>query len=167
MAGTTLIHLYLLVDELVVNSDIVERHLVLTTQLCLKLGGYGNVELKLQGLVALEVELSLLIAWQGLAQHVNLVVLNIAVELLAQQLVHYIYLHGRTVLTLNHTHRGLSWTESGNVCTLTIVLQGFVNLRLIVSRLQRDGHQTIHLVGSFKLDIHLLSYTLLNIYTRF
>ena len=83
LTGTALIHLHLLVDELVVNGDVIERNLVLTAQLSLKLRGYGNVELKCQGLVALEVEGFLLLAGEGLTQHLNLVLTNIFVQLLA------------------------------------------------------------------------------------
>ena len=121
MACTALIHIYLLVDELVVYRDVVVVHLVLAANLGLEGGSYGNVELKLQGTVALEVQLCLLVAGQRLAKHLNLVLTNISVQLLAQHLVHHVHLDLSAELALYHAHRSHAGTETGDVSTLAIV----------------------------------------------
>ena len=161
LSCTALIHLYLLVNEFIVNSDVIERNLVLTAQFGLELRSHSNIKLKLQGLVTLEIKLLLLVTGKWLTQHVNLVILYISIQFLAQHTVNHVNLDVCTELTLDHPHRSLTRTESGNLCTLAIVFQSFLNLGLIVSSLQGNRHQTIHLIRSFKLNIHL-SYTLFN-----
>ena len=164
VTGTALIHLNLLVNELVVNGNVIERHLVLATQLGLELRSHSDIELEFQRLVALEIQLSLLVAGERLAQHMDFVILDIAIELLAQHLVYHVNLDAGTKLTLNHAHRSLTRTKSGNLCTLAVIFQSLLDFWLIVSRLQCDSHQTIHLIRSFKLNIHLLLYLINYIY---
>ena len=167
LAGTVLIHLHLLVDKLVIHLDVIVVHLVLTAQLSLELRGYGDIELEGQRVCILQILGLLSGIGQRLTQHLYLILADVLIQLLAQHLVHHVHLDSSTILALNHAHRGLTGTESRNVSTLTIVFQSLVYLSLVVVFLQRDGHQTIHLVRSFKCNIHLAFIPYLYYYMRF
>ena len=150
LSCTLLVHLHLLVDEFIVNSDVIVVDLILTTQRSLELRSHSDVELESQRIVALEVQCLLLVTWQGLTQHLDVVLTNILIEFLTQHLVHHVHLHGCPILALDQTHWRHAGAEARNVSTLTIVFQGLLDLSLIVVFLQSNGHQTINLVRSLK-----------------
>ena len=66
LTGTALIHLNLLVDELIINSDVIIVNFILTGQFCLEVRSYSNIKLKGQRCITLEIELFLLSTWQRL-----------------------------------------------------------------------------------------------------
>ena len=167
LTGLLGVHLNLLVNELVVDRDAVVGNLVLVGKLSLELGGDGDVEDKGQRTVLLQVLGLLLIAGEGLAEHLDLVVADIGHQLVAQQAVHLIDLHGSAVLFLNHAHGHHTGTESGHLSLLAIVFQGLIDGFLIVFLLDGDSQQTIHLVGVLKRNIHCFFSPYYIIYANF
>ena len=124
-------------------------------ELSLEVGSHGNVEHESERAVAGQVlRLLLLLVGQRLAQHLNLILTHILIELLAQQTVHFVHLYGCAILLLNQTHRHHAGTEAGHLSLLAIIFQLFLHLLLIVGGLNGDGHQAVHLVVTFKLNIH-------------
>ena len=156
------VHLHLVVNELVVNLDIIIRDLVLVRQLSLHLRSHGNVEYELQITFLLEIlRFLLLLIRQRLTQHLDLVLLDIAIKLLADQAVHFLHLHGGAILTLDHSHRHLTWTETRNLGLLTIVFQCLLNLLLIVGGLDDHSHNAIDFIRAIKCNFHLSLYLII------
>ena len=153
------VHLHLVVDEFVVYLDIIIGQLVLVCQFGLHLRSDGNVEHELQVTFLLEVlGLLLLLVRQGLAQHLYLVLLDIAIEFLTNQAVHLVHLRGGTILTLNHSHGHLTRTEPRHLGLLTIVFQCLLNLLLIVCGLDDHSHDAIDFIRAIKCNFHLSLY---------
>ena len=145
------VHLYLIVDQLVLHLDGVVVDLVLGAELSLELRGNGDIEHESQIGVLLEVlGHLLLLVGKGLAQHLDIVLLDVFVQLLTEELVHFLYLNGCSILLLNHTHRNHTWTETRHLCLLTIILQGLLYRFLVVCRLNGHRQQTIDLIGAIK-----------------
>ena len=155
MSGTRCIHLHLLVDDLIVNGDIVEVDLVLVGQLDLELRSHGNVEYKSIGCFTLNIHSLLLVAGHGFAEHLDLVLVYILVDLLAQELVDHVHLHGGTILALDHAHGHHSLTETRHLSLLAVVFQCLLDILLIISLLYSQRHQSIHFVWILKCYFHL------------
>ena len=154
-AGTRGIHVGLLVNQLVIDLDGVIVNLVLAVQLNLELGSHGNVEDERVGSLLREVHLHLLLRGQGLAEHLDVVVLYVFIKLFAHHAVHGIHLGRQAILPFHQRQGHHARAEAGEVGTLAIVLQHFVHIVLEVCFFYRDGHQAIHLVRVLKRNIHL------------
>ena len=153
------IHLYLIVEHLIINLDGVIVNLISASQLSLELRSYGNIEHECQIISVLKVlGYLLLLVWEGLTQHLDLVLTNILIQLLAQQLVNLVNLYCCAILLLNHSHGNHTWTESRNLCFLTIIFQLLLYCILIICLLNGHSQQTIDLVGALKRNFHLLMY---------
>ena len=150
MTRTTLEHLNLLINQLIINSNLVVVNLVLAIQLNLKLWSDSNIKLELVRSWFFQVYCLLRLRTHWLTQHLNLVISNIFLEVLTKNLIDNIHLYLWTILTLNQTYRYLTLTETRNVGTLTIILESFLYLILVISFLNGDGHQAIHFVGILK-----------------
>ena len=86
-------HIYLLVDSLVVNNDFVVIHLIATSERHLHLRSHCYVKHKGVRTVLLDIYRSLLLRSKRLAKHLDLIVLNILVDLLADNLVDSFHLN--------------------------------------------------------------------------
>ena len=127
----------------------------MTTQLHVNLGSHGQIKLERVGSGLLDVYGLVALVRQGLAQHLDFVLLHILVHLLTHNAIDDVHLHGVAIHTLNHTHGHHTRTEARHVGLLTIVFQCLLDILLVVVFLDCDGHQTIHFVGAFKCNIHL------------
>ena len=158
MTAAAGIHIHLLVYQFVVHLDGIVVNLIVAAQLNLKFGSHGNVEDERIGSILLHIHRLLLLRRQGIAQHLNLILLNILVDLLAYELVNLIHFHAGSHLTLNQAHWYLTCTETWHIGLLTIILQCLLDIFLEVCLLYRDGHQAIHFVGILECYFHLVLY---------
>ena len=140
VAGTALEHLDLLVNQLVVNGNLIVVNLVLAVQFNLELRCDGNVELELIRSFLFQINTLLGLRGHRLAQHLDFVVGYVFLEILTQDSVDDIHLYLHAVLPLDQAHRHLSRTETGNIGTLAIILERLLDLILVISFLNSDGH---------------------------
>ena len=80
----------------------------------------------------------------------DIIVCDVLLQLLAKDAVDNVYLYGWAKLALYHSHRSLSRTETGNVCLLAVILEGFLNLLRVVSFLDCQCQLAINLIGVLK-----------------
>ena len=125
-------------------------NLVIAVDLNVDLRSNGDIEDKLERTVFLQILLNLGSIGHRSTKHGNLVVNDIAIELFTQNLIDNVHLDLHAKLTFNHTHRGLTLAETGDVGLLAIVLQGFVNFTLIVILFNGDFQYSIDFVWIFK-----------------
>ena len=133
----------------------------MTAELHVDLGSHSQVELEGVGSGLLNVDSLVAFVRQGLAEHLDIVVLHVLIHLLANDAVDGVHLHGRAIHALNHAHGHLTRTEARHVSLLAIVFQCLLDSLLEIILFDGDGHQAIHLVSVLKCDIHLLICDLL------
>ena len=150
LTALRLIHGHLVVDEFLVGGDGVVINLIFSCELSLEVWCDGNIEYKSQILVFLKVLWNLLLIGQRLAQHLDIVLLDVCIQLLAKHFVYFVNLGCCAILLLNHSHGHHTWTETRNLGLLTIILQGLLYRILVVCRFNGHRQQTIDLVGAFK-----------------
>ena len=160
------IHLYLIVNQLVVGLDSVVVELVLAVEHSRELGSHGDVVSKGEGTVGGQVLRLLALAGQGLAQHLYFVLADVLRHFFVQQAVDLVDLCGHAILLLDHTHGHHAGAETGHLCAFPVVFQGLFDLLLIVFFLDGDGQKAIHLVGVFKRNVHCLLYLIYILYSQ-
>ena len=90
------------------------------------------------------------LALERIAEHLDLVVSDVAGQLLIEETLHYLSLDSRTKLALDHAHGSLSHAEAGNIGLLTIILELLVYLFLIICLFKRNGQQSTYFFRGFK-----------------
>ena len=87
---------------------------------------------------------------ERLAEHCNLIVSDVFIEVLTKELVDRVNLYLHAKLALDHSHWNISRTETWNICTLAIVFECLLDIILEVFLFDGNGQQTIDLVGIFE-----------------
>ena len=143
-------HVYLTVDQRIINRDGVMVNLVVAIEFDAEFGCHSNIKLERIRCRLFQILGLLTFMLQRFAKHLNFVVLHIFINLLTNELVNGIHLGRCTILLFNQSHRNHAWTETRIISLLTEVFQRFFNVLLIIGLFYGEGQQTIHLVCNFK-----------------
>ena len=152
---TLSVHINLLIENLIINCDVIIINLVATIESYLELWSNSDIKHKCERSTILQVSWLLLLWWERLTEHLDIVVLYILVNLLTNELVDSFHFYRWTELTLNHTHRSLTRTETWNISLLTIIFQCLLDIILVIFLFDNEGQKTINLVRIFKWNFHL------------
>ena len=154
MAGTRSEHIDLTVHEVVVNLDCVVVESILVGEFHLELWSHGDIKLEHVWSVLLQVYRLLTLVCHWLAEHLDLVLVYILIELLADDLVDLLSLNALAVLSLYHAHWHLSRTETWQLSLLAKVFQCLLNSVLEICSLHCQGQQSVHLIWILKRNLH-------------
>ena len=102
LAEAFCVGVHLLVHHLVGNGNHILRQFVVPVQFRIELRGNSNVESKGEGVLVVQVHVGgQLVVWQRVAQHFQVVVINVLAQLLADHFVQHICQHALSVHLLH------------------------------------------------------------------
>ena len=155
LAKALSITLNLVLNHLVGNLYVIPREFVVAIELAVKLWGKSNVEDKSKRSLGIEIEFGrFFVVRERLAEDIEFVFLDIAIEALANDFVHLFSKHGFAILLLDEAGRYFTRTETGNLCLLADIAKLFRYFFFVISRLYHEGQFGIQLVNVCFCNLH-------------
>ena len=154
MASTTSELLHLVFQLFFAHLNVVVFHVVVGRERGGELGSESDVENELKVVLLLNVLRLLRSRGQGLAEHIYLVVADIAHEVVANQLIYFFSFHLSAIHLLDERCGYVARTEARHLHLSLQVLERFLNVSFVVSGFQLDCDDSLYVAYLFKRNIH-------------
>ena len=140
--------------HLLVDLDLVVGNLILSSKLELILWSYTILEYELVSSVVLEVECTLLLSRDDIADVVNLLCLQVLECRVRSQAVSLLCYDTLAIHLLNDTHWHHTWAEARYICLLLVLAEFCLNISSIVLLLNNDAKQCCTLLFLYFCNVH-------------